>query len=77
MVFEKQYQMEEVIKLDVLRMDHLGILAGTAQDLGVAQMIDERIPPDSQEFITTGEPVVGLLLNGRAFIPTLINLVPE
>jgi len=34
------------IKLE--RTDHLGILAGAIQDLGIIEMIDSRIAPDER-----------------------------
>ena len=41
----------------VERIDHLGIVAGVIQDLGIIDMIDSRIVPDEREDITTGEAI--------------------
>ncbi len=32
----------------VERIDHLGIVAGVIQDLGIIEMIDSRITPDER-----------------------------
>ena len=34
--------MEDVL---VERLDHLGVIAGVIKDLGLVEMIDQRIPP--------------------------------
>ena len=49
----------------VERIDHLGIIAGVIQDLGIIDMIDSRITPDEREEITTGEAIFVLWLSRR------------
>jgi transposase len=61
----------------VERLDHLGIIAGVIQDLGIIEMIDGRIIPDDQEGITTGEAVAGMILNGLGFSDRPISLAPQ
>ncbi len=39
----------DVVKVE--RMDHLGIIAGVIQDLGIIEMIDSRIATDEREEI--------------------------
>ena len=41
----------------VERIDHLGIIAGVIRDLKIVEKIDERIPSDPREEVTTGEAV--------------------
>jgi len=43
--------------IKVERIDHLGIVAGVIQDLGIIEMIDSRIAPDEREEITTGQAI--------------------
>ena len=61
----------------VERLDHLGIIAGVIQDLGIIEMIDARIMPDDQEDITTGEAVAGMILNGLGFSDRPMSLTPQ
>jgi transposase len=61
----------------VERLDHLGIIAGVIQDLGIIEMIDTRIMPDDQEDITTGEAVAGMILNGLGFSDRPMSLTPQ
>lgn len=61
----------------VERIDHLGIVAGVIQDLGIIDMIDSRIPPDEREEITTGEAIAGMIINGLGFSDRPISLTPQ
>jgi transposase len=65
----------DVVKVE--RMDHLGIIAGVIQDLGIIEMIDSRITPDKREEISTGEAIAGMILNGLGFSNRPISLTPQ
>jgi len=64
-------------KLKVERLDHLGVISGVIKNLGFIEMIDERIPPDPDEQITTGEAVAGMILNGLGFSQRPPSLTPQ
>ena len=59
------------------RIDHLGIVAGVIQDLGIIEMIDSRITPDKREEITTGEAIAGMIINGLGFSDRPMSLTPQ
>jgi transposase len=61
----------------VERIDHLGIVAGVIQDLGIIDMIDSRILPDERAEITTGEAIAGMIINGLGFSDRPISLTPQ
>ena len=48
-------------QIRVERLDHLGLIASVIKDLGLIDMIDERLVPDEQEVITPGEAVAGMI----------------
>jgi transposase len=58
-------------------IDHLGIVAGVIQDLGIIEMIDFRITPDAREEITTGEAIAGMIINGLGFSDRPMSLTPQ
>jgi len=58
-------------------IDHLGIVAGVIQDLGIIEMIDSRITPDAREEITTGEAIAGMIINGLGFSDRPMSLTPQ
>jgi transposase len=66
--------MEEV---KIKRIDHLGIVSGIIKDLGIVEKIDERIPSNPEEEITTGEAIAGMILNGLGFSDRPLTLVPQ
>jgi transposase len=59
------------------RIDHLGIIAGVIQDLGIIEMIDSRIAPDEREDITTGEAIAGMIINSLGFSDRPMSLTPQ
>jgi len=65
------------MKVNVKRIDHLGIVAGTIKDLGIVELIDGIIKSDSQEEITSGEAVAGMILNGLGFVSRPLMLTPQ
>ncbi|GBC62466.1 transposase [Desulfonema ishimotonii] len=65
------------MSLEIKRPDHLGIVAGVIKDLKLIEMIDERIEPDKQEEISTGEAVAGMILNGLGFSQKPLSLTPQ
>lgn len=64
-------------RVKVERLDHLGVIAGVIKELGIVEMIDERIVPDDQEEISTGEAVAGMILNGLGFSHRPLSLTPQ
>jgi transposase len=61
----------------VERLDHLGIIAEVIKDVGLIDMIDARLVPDSQEEITPGEAVAGMIINGLGFGNRPLSLTPQ
>src|SRR4029450_10856332 len=61
----------------VERLDHLGLIAEVIKDIGLIKMIDTRLVPDSQEEITPGEAVAGMVLNGLGFANRPMSLTPQ
>ena len=61
----------------VERLDHLGLIASVIKDLGLIDMIDERLVPDAQEVMTPGEAVAGMILNGLGFANRPLSLTPQ
>jgi transposase len=61
----------------VERLDHLGLLTEVIKDIRLIDMIDARLRPDSQEEITPGEAVAGMILNGLGFANRPLSLTPQ
>lgn len=61
---------------NIKRLDHLGIVKGTIDELGIIEAIDDCFPSDGREDITVGEAVAGMILNGLGFSSRPLSLSP-
>ena len=68
------YQKEE---LESKNLDHLGIVAGIIDDIGIVEKINEIFLIDSREKVNTGEVVKAIILNGLGFVSKPLYLFPE
>ena len=64
--------------LRVSRLDHLGIVSGIIDDLGLVPKIDARLQKDRYglEEISPGEAIKGMILNGLGFVSKPLSLTP-
>jgi len=65
------------VNIKIERLDHLGIISQTIKDLGIIELIDQRIPAHDQEYISAGEAVAGMILNGLGFSNRPMSLTPQ
>ncbi len=67
------------MKMNIKRLDHLGIISGVIKDLGLVEAIDMHLKKDiqDQEKITAGEAVAGMILNGLGFSDKPLSLTPH
>mgnify|MGYP001149354016 CR=1 FL=1 len=57
-------------------LDHLGLVAGMCSELGISKIVDNHIPAQSADkILSTGNAVVGLILNGLGFVNKRLYLV--
>ena len=68
------YQKEE---LESKNLDHLGIIAGMIDDIGIVEKINEIFLIDCREKVNTGEVVKAIILNGLGFVSKPLYLFPE
>lgn len=73
-MIQRTEDMREVV---VERIDHLGIIAGTIKELRIIELIDEKIPKDEREVISTGEAVAAMIINGLGFSDRPLTLTPQ
>jgi transposase len=59
------------------RLDHLGLVAGVIKEVGLVELIDERIGTDPRENISTGESIAGMIINGLGFSSKPLSLTPQ
>ena len=64
-------------KLQTLTLDHLGLVAAIARDLGLVEKIDCRLPTTNRAKVSMGQRVLALVLNGLGFTQDRLYLVPR
>ena len=59
-------------------LDHLGLVAGMFEDLGITEVIDQATPQDPEmRIVTAGHAVKAMVLNGLGFLNQQLYLVPH
>ena len=58
------------------RLDHLGIVAGVCQEIGLAAWLDAQ-EPDRRQQVSVGTATVAMVLNGLGFSNRQLYLVPQ
>jgi len=58
------------------RLDHLGIVAGVCQEIGLAAWLDTQDPGNRQQ-VSVGTATVAMILNGLGFSNRQLYLVPQ
>jgi transposase len=55
-------------EIKVVNLDHLGIVAGIIDEMGIVEEINERIGQSSREKVSAGVIVKAMILNGLGFV---------
>ncbi len=59
-------------------LDHLGLVAGMFEELGITEVIDKATPQDpAMRMVTAGHAVTAMGLNGLGFVNQQLSLVPH
>jgi transposase len=58
------------------RLDHLGIVAGLCQEIGLIEQVNACLGPDHRK-VSVGEAVQAMVLNGLGFTTRALYLTPE
>ena len=55
-------------EITVQNLDHLGIVAGIIDEIGIEKNINERLGKNSREKVSAGVIVKAMLINGLGFV---------
>ena len=56
------------MSIEVSNLDHLGVVAGIIDEIGIEQKINQLLGEQLPEKITGGQAVKGMLLNGLGLV---------
>ena len=63
--------------VDIKNIDHLGIIAGIIDSIGLVEIINELIGQEPGEKISPGHVVKAMILNGLGFVSSPLYMFPE
>ena len=67
-----------VARYEAKTVEHLGLVAGMFDELGIGELIDQFIPQDKdRRFVTIGQAVKAMVINGLGFINRRLYLTPR
>jgi transposase len=64
-------------EVEVQTINHLGLIAGIIDEIGLEQLINEIVGLDNRELITAGQVVKAIILNGLGLISKPLYLFPQ
>jgi len=73
---------ESVVKLkpqeiEIQNIDHLGIVAGIIDSIGIVEIINELIGVEKDEKVNAGQVVKAMIINGLGFVSQPLYMFPE
>lgn len=68
---------KSALKITTKSVDHLGIVAGVFDKLGISEVIDEAIPKNRDHIIPHSAITKGLILNGLGFVERRLYIFPS
>lgn len=65
------------LRIEVQDVDHLGIVAGIVDEIGLVEEIDRQLGTHPQEHLSCGQAVKAMILNGLGFLSAPLYLFEE
>ena len=64
-------------EITVENLDHLGIVAGLIDEIGIVELINQKLGVDNWEKIATGQVIKALILNGLGMVSRPLYLFSQ
>lgn len=65
-------------RFEVQRLDHLGLVSGFCREIGLEELINQRMPKESHKsMISNGTLLIAMILNGLGFVSRTLHMYPE
>ena len=64
-------------EIEVKNLDHLGLVAGIIDEIGIVEIINEQVSIERGEIVTAGQVVKAIILNGLGFVSGSLYLFPQ
>ncbi len=67
----------EFEEIEVKNLDHLGIVAGLIDEIGIVDKINELLGTEPREKVNAGVVVKAIIINGLGFVSKPLYLFPQ
>ncbi|MFM6376103.1 MAG: DUF4277 domain-containing protein, partial [Microcystis panniformis] len=64
-------------EIEIQNIDHLGIVAGIIDSIGIVEIINELIGIEKDEKVNAGQVVKAMIINGLGFVSKPLYMFPE
>src|SRR5215210_1058770 len=64
-------------RIEIQDIDHLGIVSGIVDEIGLVEEIDQKLGTHPQEHVSLGQAVKAMILNGLGFLSAPLYLFGE
>lgn len=61
-------------ELVIENLDHLGLVAGVVDEIGLVELIDDRLGTHEDEYVSAGRVLKAMILNGLGFVSAPLYL---
>lgn len=69
--------MESIEDIETKNLDHLGLVSGVCEEIGLVKLIDQLTKSDEQRKVSVGTATKAMILNGLGFANRTLYLTPE
>ena len=69
--------MSQLANIEVQTINHLGIIAGIIDEIGIVEIINEQLGVKPQEKLNSGLIVKSVILNAMGFVSGPLSLFPQ
>jgi transposase len=74
---ESSVKMNSPLNIEVKNLDHLGIVAGIIDEIGLVEQINKIVGQHPQEKVSGGQAVKAMILNGLGFVSGTLYMFPK
>ncbi len=69
--------MSNLKNVEIQSIDHLGIIAGIIDSIGLVEIINEIVGQATDEKVSAGHVVKAMILNGMGFVSSPLYMFPD
>ena len=64
-------------KIEIKNLNHLGIIAGIIDEIGLVEIVNEQLVTSSTEIVSPGVIIKAIILNGLGFVSRPLYLFSQ